>query len=386
MSTDFTGKKRNRDKNEELIYSKINTPDILESPINFFLSQIIKEYEEGISYYFSFDDYSDDDIIVSCIWGFLPVYDGAIANFTKKIKIDELASYVNYGKLDRVFNFFSNIQCLINVDNDTLKKLSFFENGKYGFIFKGNKDYYLIMNIKSLDQFDYIDKNNDYCQFWIIKIDDYKILETMDLKSTNEQVVELSNKNQELKNIIEEKNSYFQKEREEYIDRIKKLMKDKENELQSLEQKLESAKKEKEDLIEQFKNENKNRNKRIRKFIGLKTFKDCFSIIEESNVISFEEYSNQNNGNVNDNDNENEEEKSSDKYEQFICMLCAIRPRNIVFDKCGHCCVCEECLDKCYHKVNKKKKVEEYFCPICNTYTKKDESSNYSRVRKLFFS
>ena len=380
MSISLTGKKRNRDKNEELIYSKINTPDIIEFPINFFLSQINKEYEKGISYYFSFEDHSDDDIIVSCLWGFLPIYDGAIANFTKKVKMDELASYVNYGKLNRIFDFFSNIQCLINVDNDTLKKLSFFENGKYGFIYKGNKDYYLIMNIKSLDKFDYIDKNDSYCQFWIIKIDDHIYLEVLDLKSTNQQIEELSNKNQELKIIIEEKNSYFQKEREEYIDRIKKLMKDKENELQNLQQKLENAKKEKEDLIEQFKNENKNRIKRVRKFIGLKTYKECFSIIEESNVISFEELSNH------ENDNDNEEEKDSDKNEEFICILCAIRPRNIFFDKCGHCCVCEECLEKCYHKLNKKKKVEEYFCPICNNNTKKDESSNYSRVRKLFFS
>ena len=376
MDISLTGKKRSRSKNEELIYSKINTPDIYESPINFFLSQIIKEYDEGISYYFSFDGYSDDDIIVSCIWGFLPLYDGAIANFAKKVKIEDIASYVNFGKIDRVFEFFSNIQCLINVDNDTLKKLSFFENGKYGFIYKGKKDYYLLMNIKSLDKFDYIDKNNDYCQFWLIKIDDHKFLETLDLKSTNEQVFELSNKLKEFKNIIEEKNSYFQKERVEYNDRIKKLVKDKDKEIELLEEKYNNEKKEKMDLIEQFKNENKNRIKRPRRFLGLKTYKECFSLLEESNIISFEEISN----------HQEEEEKASEKCEEYICILCAIRPRNIFFDTCGHCCVCENCLEKCLHKFNKKKKLNEYFCPICNNYTKNDETSNYSGIRKLFYS
>ena len=372
----LTGRKRNRSDNEVLKYSKINTPDMIESPINFFLSQTMKEYDEGISYCFSFDGYSDDDIIVSCIWGFLPLYDGALANFTKKVKIEDIASYVNFGKIQRVFQFFSNIQCLINVDNDTLKKLSFFENGKYGFIYKGAKDYYLMMNIKSLDKFDFIDKNNDYCQFWLIKIDDLKFLETLDLKPNNEKILELSNKILELNNIIEEKNSYFQKERMEYNDRIKKLMKDKEKELELLEEKYNNEKKEKMDIIEQFKNENKNRIKRARRFLGLKTYKECFSIFEENNVVSFEELSNQ----------PLEEEKINEKYECYTCMLCAIRPRNVFFDRCGHCCVCEECLIKCFHKYNKKKKISEYFCPICNNNEDKDEEKdNYSGVRKLFY-
>ena len=376
MDISLTGKKRNRSYNEDLKYSKINTPDMFESPINYFLSQIIKEYDEGISYCFSFDGYSDDDIIVSCIWGFLPIYDGALANFTKKVKIEDIASYVNFGKIERVFQFFSNIQCLINVDNDTLKKLSFFENGKYGFIYRGAKDYYLMMNIKSLDKFDFIDKNNDYCQFWLIKIDDLKFLETLGLKSTNEKVLELSNKILELNNIIEEKNSYFQKERMEYNDRIKKLMKDKEKELELLEEKYNNEKKEKMDLIEQFKNENKNRIKRARKFLGLKTFKDCFSIIVENPVVSFEEVS----------DHPIEEEKLNEKFECYTCMLCAIRPRNVFFDKCGHCCFCEECLEKCLHKFNKKKKISEYFCPICsNTQENKEENNNYSGIRKIFY-
>lgn len=377
METNLTGKKRNRSINEELIYTKLNTPDIIESPINFILSQIIKEYDEGISYYFSFDGYSENDIIVSCIWGFLPLYEGAIANFSKKVKIEDIANYINFGKINRVFDFFSNIQCLINVDNDTMKKLSFFENGKYGFIYKGKKDYFLLMNIKSLDKFDFIDKNNDYCQFWLIKIDDYKFLETINLNSTNQQIAELTDKVQQFKNIIEEKNSDFEKERMEYLDRIKKLMKEKNIEIENMEDKYKNEKKEKEELIEKFKNENKNRFKRQRKFLGLKTFKDCFSIIEENNVVSFEELSNH---------KEESEKESSEKYEEYICILCAIRPRNIFFDKCGHCCVCEECLEKCLHKFNKKKKINEYFCPICNNYTKKDESSNHSGIRKLYYS
>ena len=376
MEAKLTGKKRNRSSNEELIYNKLNTPDIIESPINFILSQIIKEYDEGISYSFSFDGYPDNDIIVSCIWGFFPLYEGAIVNFSKKVEIEEIANYVNFGKINRVFDFFSNIQCLINVDNDTMKKLSFFENGKYGFIYKGLKDYFLLMNIKSLDKFDFIDKNNDYCQFWLIKIDDYKFLQTLELNSTNQQVLELTEKVQKFKNIIEEKNSDFEKERMEYIDRIKKLMKEKNLETENIEEKYKNEKKEKEELIERFKNENKNRFRHQRKFLGLKTYKECFSIIEEDNVVSFEELSNQ----------KEESEKESEKLEEYICILCAIRPRNIFFDKCGHCCVCEDCLEKCLHKFNKKKKINEYFCPICNNYTKKDENNNYSGIRKVFYS
>ena len=378
MLNNFMGKKRNRDSKEEMIYSKINTPDMLESPINFFLSQIMKEYEEGISYYFSFDGFSKEDIIVSCIWGFLPVYEGAIANFNKKVKMEDIASYVNFGKIDRVFNFFSNIQCLINVDNDTLRKLSFFENGKYGFIFKGTKDYFLLMNIKSLDKFEYIDKNNDYCQFWLIKIDDYKILQLLDLKSMNNQILELSNKVEVFKSMMDERNKNFQKEREEYIDRIKKLMNDKDKEIQIIEEKYKNEKEQKEQLIEQFKNENKNRMKRVKKFIGLKTYKDCFSIIVENNVISFEELSNH--------EEEDEEDKNSVNLEQYTCIICAIRPRNIFFEKCGHCCICQDCLQKCLHKFNRKTKKEEYFCPICNNETDKGENREYTETRLLYYS
>ena len=371
MDMDLMGKKRNRESNVEAIYSKINTPDMLEKPISFFLSQIIKEYEEGISYYFSFEGYSEEDIIVSCIWGYLPIYDGAIANFTQKVKIDDIASYVNFGKMNRIFDFFSNIQCLLNVDSDTLKKLTFFENGKYGFIFKGKKDFFLLIHIKSLDKFEYIDKNTEYCQFWLIKIDDHKILQILNLKSTNKQILELANKVEEFKKIIEEKNAYFQNERQEYVDRIKKINKDNDKERQDMEEKYKKEMQEKNNIIEQFKTENKNRIKRVRKFIGLKTYKECFSLIEENNVVSFEEIS-----------ENQEEEQHSEQNEQYICILCAIRPRVIFFDKCGHCCICEECLEKCLHKFDKKKKINEYFCPLC---TKKDDNNSYSPIRKLYF-
>lgn len=375
---EMIGKKRNRQNDEELIYAKINTPDMLENPINYFLSQIIKEYEEGIPYYFSFDGYIED-VIVSCIWGKLPVYEGAIAYFSQKVSIDDIASYVNFGKLERVFDFFSNIECLINVDIDMYRKLSFFENGKYGFIYKGKKDYYLLLDIKSLDKFEYIDKNNDYCQFWLLKIDDHKILEILKLTSTNKTIAELTNKINEFKKILEEKNSYFQIERQEYIDRIKKLMKSKDSELASIEEKYKKEVEEKEQVIEQFKNENKNRIRRVKKFMGLKTYKECFSIIEENNVVSYEELS------IQDNNENNEGEGSKNIDQENICILCFIRPRNIFFEKCGHCCICEECLSNGLHKYNKKKKVDEYFCPLCNSFTKKDDISCYSSIRKIFF-
>ena len=374
---DILGKKRERENKEEVIYAKINTPDMLESPINYFLSQIIKEYEEGILYYFSFDGYVDD-IIVSCIWGNLPIYEGAIANFSKKVNIDDIASYVNYGKLERVFDFFSNIECLINVDADMYRKLSFFDNGKYGFIYKGKKDYYLLMDIKSLDKFEFIDKNNDYCQFWLLKIDDHKILELLQLQSIDKNIAELTKKIGEFKKIIEDKNSYFQNERQDYIDRIKKLMKKNEQELASIEEKYKKELIEKEQIIEQFKNDNKNRIRRVKKFMGLKTYKECFSIIEESNVYSYEELSIKEN-------NDNGEEESKNNEQDNICILCFIRPRNIFFEKCGHCCICEECLTNGLHKYNKKKKMDEYFCPLCNSYTKKDDLSCYSPIRKIFY-
>jgi hypothetical protein len=372
---DILVKKRNRQNNEDAMYAKINTPDILESPINYFLSQIIKEYEEGIPYYFLFDGYADD-IIVSCIWGNMPVYEGAIANFTIKVNIDDIASYVNYGKLERVFDFFSNIECLINVDSDMYRKLSFFENGKYGFIYKGKKDYYLLMDIKSLDKFEFIDKNNDYCQFWLLKIDDHKILELLKLKSIDKNIAELTVKIDEFKRIIEERNSYFQNERKDYLDRIRKLMKKNDQDLASLEEKYQKELIDKEKIIEQFKNDNKNRIRRVKKFMGLKTYKDCFSIIQESNVISYEELS------IKDNQ---DGEESKNNEQDNICILCFIRPRDIFFEKCGHCCICEECLSNGLHKYNKKKKRDEYFCPLCNSYTKKDDISCYSSVRKIIY-
>ena len=372
---DILGKKRNRQNNEDAMYAKINTPDIIESPINYFLSQIIKEYEEGIPYYFLFDGYADD-IIVSCIWGNMPVYEGAVANFTIKVNIDDIASYVNYGKLERVFDFFSNIECLINVDSDMYRKLSFFENGKYGFIYKGKKDYYLLMDIKSLDKFEFIDKNNDYCQFWLLKIDDHKILELLKLQSIDKNIAELTAKIDEFKRIIEERNSYFQNERKDYVDRIRKLVKKNDQDLASLEEKYKKELTEKEKIIEEFKNDNKNRIRRVKKFMGLKTYKDCFSIIQESNVISYEELS------IKDN---HDGEESKINEQDNICILCFIRPRDIFFEKCGHCCICEECLSNGLHKFNKKKKRDEYFCPLCNSYTKKDDINCYSSVRKIIY-
>ena len=60
--------------------------------------------------------------------------------------------------------------------------------------------------------------------------------------------------------------------------------------------------------------------------------------------------------------------------------------RNIFFIRCNHCCICEQCLEKCYHKFNKKTKQDEYFCPICNNETQKDENGSYTEVKKIIFS
>ena len=385
MNFNIIGQKRNREKEienkEKQIYQRLNIPykDDLEEDnyISYILSQIQPEYEESLQYCFLFDEYQEY-IQVSCLWGNLPLIDGIIANFTRKIEIKEIAEYVNFGKRERVFNFFTNIQCLLNVDNDSLKKLSFFENGKFGFIFKGQKDYFLLINIKSLDEFDYMSKNSEYCQLWLIKIDDKNILNILNLKPMNETIVNLSKTIEEYKKTLDEKDSIFQKERREFNERINKIVKVKEQEYNILNEKYNKLFQEKNDLIEQIKNENKNRIKRVKKFIGLKTCKDYFSIIEENNVVSYEELSG------NNNDEMYSCEDKSDYNNLAICVICFIRPRNILFEKCGHICICDECLDKCKRKVNKNSQKMEYFCPICNNQTKRDEG--YSTTREIFLS
>ena len=73
-----------------------------------------------------------------------------------------------------------------------------------------------------MDKFSYIDKVNDYCQFWIIKIDDKKFLDILGLKPMDIIANKLDKEISEYKKMIEQKNSYFQDERREYVDRINK--------------------------------------------------------------------------------------------------------------------------------------------------------------------
>ena len=305
----------------------------------------------------------------------MPLIDGAIANFTRKIEIDEIANYVNFGKKEKVFNFFANIQCLLNVDADTVRKLTFFENGKYGFIFKGQKDYFLLMNIKSLDKFEFITKNSEYCQFWLIKIDDKDILDILNLEPMNENIVRLSKQIDEYKNIINERDESFQKERKEFNERINKILEQRDQQYQKLKEEYDVLKTEKNDLIEQRKTENKFKMVKFKKFIGLKEYRDCFSIIEENNVISYEDLS------VNE---EDEDSSRSETKNLSTCIICYIRQRNILFERCGHCCICDICLKQCAHKMNKKLNKMEYFCPVCNTYVSKGEG--FSITRKIFLS
>ena len=378
MDNEMTGKKRNREEKEKMIYHKLNVPykDDTEEDnlISYFLSQIQPEYEESLQYYFSFEGIADE-IFVYCLWGHLPLIDGAIANFTRKIEIDEIANYVNFGKKEKVFNFFANIQCLLNVDADTVRKLTFFENGKYGFIFKGQKDYFLLMNIKSLDKFEFITKNSEYCQFWLIKIDDKDILDILNLEPMNENIVRLSKQIDEYKTIINERDESFQKERKEFNERINKILEQRDQQYQKLKDEYEELKTEKNDLIEQRKTENKFKMVKFKKFIGLKEYRDCFSIIEENNVISYEDLS------VNE---EDEDSSRSETKNLSTCIICYIRQRNILFERCGHCCICDICLKQCAHKMNKKLNKMEYFCPVCNTYVSKGEG--FSITRKIFLS
>mgnify|MGYP002626140776 CR=1 FL=1 len=374
----MTGKKRNREEKEKMIYNKLNVPykDDTEEDnlISYFLSQIQPEYEEALQYYFSFEGITDE-IFVYCLWGHLPLIDGAIANFTQKIEIDKVANYVNFRKKEKVFNFFANIQCLLNVDADTLRKLTFFENGKYGFICKGQKDYFLLMNIKSLDKFDFITKNSEYCQFWLIRIEDKDILDILKLESMNKTIVMLSKQIDEYKSIIKERDELFQKERKEFNERINKILDQRDQQYKKLKGEYDELKKEKNDIIEQRKNENKHKLIKIKKFLGLKVYRDCFSIIEENNVISYEDLS------VNE---EDEDSSRTENKNLGTCIICYVRQRNILFERCGHCCICDTCLEQCAHKMNKKTHKKEYFCPVCNTYVSKGEG--YSTTRKIFLS
>ena len=375
MNVNLIGIKRERDNKESKIYEKIKTPDISTDKINYFLSQIKSEYEEGINYSFSFQDKLEEDIVAICLWGCTPLYEGRILNFTKQVKIEQIAKWANMGGIDKTFDFFANIQSLFYIDKDTNKKLAFFDEGKYGYIYEGQKDYYLIIHIKSLKKFNYIDKNNEYCQYWLLKITDKHLLKMLDLKHKNPEVNAMEKELSQYNKIIEEKDRYFEGERKEYVDIINKLIKDKEKECLMLKEKYDKDINEKIDLIEKFKLDKINKMKRAKKFIGLKIISEslCIKKEEQNNIVSIEEFEN--------------EEKEDDSFskEDFFCILCCIRRRDIFFDKCHHCCICEQCLEKCYHKFNKKTKQNEYFCPVCNNDTQKDDKDSFTETKKIIF-
>ena len=375
---DMIGKKRKRDEQEKLIYKKLCIPykEEEENFISYILSQIKFEYSEAIHYYFKFGDIADD-VTAFCLWGNIPLYDGIIASFTERIEISDIASWANFGKKQRIFDFFTNIQCLLNVDNDNLKKLSVFENGKYGFICKGKKDYFLLMNIKSLNKFDYITINNEYCQFWLIKIDKKDLLDILKLKTKNETALKLSAKIKELKSIIKEKDLIIKNQINEYNERIDKIVKQQNENYEKLKEDKEKISKENNVLIEKIRNINKNKNVRIRKFLGLKIYEDInFEYVVNYKVIDIEEFEN-------DIDENESSEDKSENNEDLNCIICFKRKRNIFFEKCGHCCICEECLQKTEHKINKRTQKIVYFCPICNNETKTGE---YSTARNIYFS
>lgn len=342
----------------------INTPYLLNKPISYFLIQIDHMYEEGIPYSFKFDGLIKEDIIAICLWGSLPIYDGAIANFTQKVEIENIASYINFGGLNRIFDFFSNLQCLITVDEETIKKLSFFQKGKYGFVFKGKKDYFLLMHYKSLDLFQYIDKINEYCQFWLLKIDDYKILNILNLKSSNKQILPLTDTIKDLKKQIEENYSNYQKEMKEYVEQIKKIKKDHNKELQNIENNYIKEKEEKEALIKAIKN------KRKRKFVGLQEYKESFSLIGNDYYIRLDDTS---------------ESQEKNSFDEYICVICDKYRRNVLFKNCGHCCVCEKCLVYCDKKFDKQKQVNKYLCPLCNNVNNKSNKIIYSEIMIISF-
>ena len=375
MNVNLIGIKRERDNKESKIYEKIKTPDISTDKINYFLSQIKSEYEEGINYSFSFQDKLEEDIVAICLWGCTPLYEGRILNFTKQVKIEQIAKWANMGGIDKTFDFFANIQSLFYIDKDTNKKLAFFDEGKYGYIYEGQKDYYLIIHIKSLKKFNYIDKNNEYCQYWLLKITDKYLLKMLDLKHKNPEVNAMEKELSQYNKIIEEKDRYFEGERKEYVDRINKLIKDKEKECLMLKEKYDKDINEKIDLIEKFKLDKMNKMKRAKKFIGLKIISEslCIKKEEQNNIVSIEEFENE------------EKEDGSFSKEDFFCILCCIRRRDIFFDKCHHCCICEQCLEKCYHKFNKKTKQNEYFCPVCNNDTQKDDKDSFTETKKIIF-
>ena len=76
--------------------------------------------------------------------------------------------------------------------------------------------------------------------------------------------------------------------------------------------------------------------------------------------------------------------ENSENNIDLHCILCCINIRNIFFDRCHHCCICDQCLEKCFHKFNKKTKQNEYFCPICNNDTQKDDNSSYTETKKIY--
>ena len=181
----------------------------------------------------------------------------------------------------------------------------------------------------------------------------------------------------DLKNIIEEKENNFENERKEYVDRINKIINDKEAEIEELKKKYNEELKQQKDLIEKYKSDRFSNVKRAKKFLGLKVISDGFFIKDQSNVISYES--------LEDGNKDSKEDKDNIINQDFSCILCCIRVRNIFFDNCHHCCICEQCLEKCYYKLNRKTNQKEYFCPICNNNTEKGEQNSYTESKKIIY-
>ena len=371
-STSFTNNP-SPDINEEEEIEKdskfLRIPNRSSEPFHYILSIISNTFEKGIPYLMQFPNFPGKHCFIS-LCGYIPLYIGNVIKFTKIISIPDLGHIVDLNHLNK--DFFFNIICVFHVVEEDYEKLPNFNNGENGYIYEGLKDVLLLIHIQSLNFFQEMEKIDNYTQFMLIKITNPDILKFLGIELKIPELKNAYEKNERLVKIIEDLKIEHQKEKTLIINKNNKEQKSIEEEFRKKEEQYKKTiQKQKEELQEAIKDNKK------QSIIPLKIFRrleicrppPVFYLYKKNeDVLSFT----------------NNSPVSLNYNEKYLCIICFVNPRNITFIKCGHCCICEKCLDNFIHKNNGDLKRNLYFCPMC-TKSEAESGKEDTKVVKTFF-
>lgn len=350
----------------------LKIPNKSSEPFQYILNIISNTFEKGIPYLMQFPNHSGKHCFIS-LCGYIPLYIGSVIKFTKEISIPDLGHVVIINNLNQ--DFFYNIISVFHVEDEDYGKLPNFNNGKIGYIYEGERDILLLIHNKGLDFFEKMEKIDDYTQFMLIKIINPNILNFLNIKLKIPELKDAFDKIEKYEKKIDDLKIEHQNEKISLINKNNKEQSIiKEEFIKKEEQYKKIIQKQKEELQEAI-NDNKKQpitpSKIFRKLEIYRPPNICYLYDNKNeDIISL---SNQSPMNINENDKDD-----------FLCFICFVNMRNIVFVKCGHCCICEECLNKFLHKDYGDVKKNLYFCPMCNkneTQTGKGDT----KVIKLYF-